>query len=211
MASCASITLGFGEVLCEPDQPHAAAYFPQTARISLLAEAEGHPPMETALIGSEGMLGATLLLGSHSAPQRAVVQSEGTALRIAPDELLREASVGSALLKVLQSYLHVQIAQLSQTAACTRFHAVEPRLARWLLLAHDRAQNDHFHLTHQHIADALGVQRSAITIAAGVLQARELIDYSRGEIKVLNRTGLETASCACYATLMRQYANGFHK
>lgn len=209
LAKCTSITLTFGDVLCEPDQPYPAAYFPHTASISLLAEADGHPPMETALVGSEGMLGATLLLGVNAAPQRAVVQSEGTAWRIEVDALLRQATPGTALLKVLHRYLYTQITQLAQTTACTRFHAVEPRLARWLLLAHDRAENDHFHLTHQHIADALGVQRSAITIAAGVLQARALIDYSRGEIRILNRAGLEAASCGCYVALSRQYAQRF--
>jgi len=211
LANCTSITLAFGDVLCEPNQPYAAAYFPQTASISLVAEADGHPPMETALIGAEGMLGATLLLGIDAAPQRAVVQSEGKALRMSPEVLFREASLGSAFLGVLQNYLHAQIAQLSQTTACTRFHTVEQRLARWLLLAHDRAQNDHFHLTHQHIADALGVQRSAITIAAGGLQAQEFIDYSRGEIQILNRAGLEAASCGCYAVLIRQYTQRFQK
>jgi len=211
LASCTPVSLAYGEVLCEPAQPLVAAYFPQSASISLWAEADGHPPMETAVIGCEGMLGATLLLGVNTAPQRAAVQSEGSAWRIEAGDLLRLATSGSTLLTVLQSYLHVSITQLAQTTACTRFHAVEPRLARWLLLAHDRAENDHFHLTHQHIADALGVQRSAITIAAGVLQARGLIDYSRGEIRILNRTGLEAASCGCYAALVRQYVERFPK
>jgi CRP-like cAMP-binding protein len=112
-------------------------------------------------------------------------------------------------LSVLKRYLYVVMAQLSQSAACTHFHEIEPRLARWLLMTHDRAHADHFHLTHEFLADMLGVRRSGVSIAAAALQARGVISYSRGEINILDRAGLERAACECYAVLRADYLAQF--
>ena len=157
------------------------------------------------LIGSEGMLGVTLVLGINTAPLDAVVQGSGTALRLSASQLQRELRDTPALFKILSRYLYVLMAQLSQSVACSHFHETEPRLARWLLMTHDRAHADHFYLTHQRLADMLGVQRSAVTIAAGTLQKRKLICYTRGEINILDRAGLEAGSCECYGELTEDY------
>lgn len=206
LSCCETVDLVFGTILCEPEQPLRQVYFPLTGFISLVAIVQGHPPLEMGLIGSEGMHGATLVLGVDAAPLRGVVQGSGTALRMSSAQLLRTLRDCPVLLRTIKRYLYVLMAQLSQTAGCTRFHEVEARLARWLLMTHDRAHADHFHLTHEFLADMLGVRRSGVTIAAGTLQRRKLISYTRGEISVLDRKGLEGASCECYDAVIDDYA-----
>lgn len=209
LAHCELTDLVFGAILCVPDMPYADVYFPLTGFISLVELVRDHPPLEMGLIGNEGMLGATLILGVATAPLRAVVQGAGTAWRMPASQLQRELADSPNLRRMLGRYHYVVMAQLSQSAACTYFHEVGARLARWLLMTHDRAHADHFHLTHQCLADMLGVQRSAITIAAGVLQKKKLIRYSRGEISILNRRGLEEASCECYESVVTDYSKQF--
>lgn len=205
LKTCARVELVFGETLCEPEQAFEHVYFPLGGFISLVATVDKHQPLEMGLIGSEGMLGVTLMLGVDAAPLRGVVQGSGSALRMTAAQLRRELRASPALVRTLSRYLYVLMAQLSQTAGCTRFHEIQPRLARWLLMTHDRAHADHFHLTHEFLADMLGVHRSAVTIAAGGLQRRKLIQYTRGEITILDRRGLEGASCECYAAVVRDY------
>jgi len=205
LAHCQPVQLTFGEILCEPGRPFGHVYFPLTGFISLVAAVTRHEPLEMGLIGNEGVLGATLALDVDVVPLRGIVQGSGTALRVAAPWFRLELLRSPALLRVLKHYLYVLMAQLAQTAACTRFHEVDARLARWLLMTHDRAHADHFHLTHKFLAAMLGVRRSGVTIAAGDLQRRELISYTRGEIHVLNRTGLEAASCECYGAVREDY------
>lgn len=209
LGRCEPVDLVLGAILCETDQPFPYVYFPLTGFISLVQKVDNHPPLEIGLIGDEGMLGATLALGINSAPLQGAVQGRGSALRMTAQQLRQILRISPSLLRALSRYLYVLMAQLSQTAACGRFHEVETRLARWLLLTHDRAHADHFHLTHQFLADMLGVQRSAVTIAAGDLQRRNLIRYSRGEIRVLDRRGLEAASCECYRAMVKDYTELF--
>ncbi|MDZ7685355.1 MAG: Crp/Fnr family transcriptional regulator [Gammaproteobacteria bacterium] len=196
--NCADVELNFGDRLCSQHEPYSYAYFPLTAIISLMASVEGHPPMEVSIIGHEGMLGVTLLLASDLAPQHAIVQGSGMALRISVSDLC-EALVESPVLRhSMRRYCFGLMAELGQTTVCTRFHQVEARLARWLLMTHDRAHADHFYLTHEFLSDMLGVQRSAVTIASGVLKQGKLIGYSRGRISILDRAGLEAVACECY-------------
>ncbi|MEX2494534.1 MAG: Crp/Fnr family transcriptional regulator [Woeseia sp.] len=205
VSHCETVELSFGQVLCEPRNPLRFAYFPLTAFISLVTSIGERLPMEMGLIGNEGMLGATLMLGVDDAPLRAVVQGKGTALKISVSQLRRRLLESPKLRKTLHRYLYVQIEQLSTSAACNHFHRLEPRLARWLLMTHDRAHSDHFRLTHAYLAGMLGVRRSGITVAAGALQRDLIIEYTRGEISILDREGLEAACCECYAATIGDY------
>jgi hypothetical protein len=201
LTHCTAVDLVFGAILCEPDRPYRDVYFPLAGFISLVESVHGHPPLDMALIGNEGMLGATLVLGMSTVPLRAVVQGAGSAWRMPASQLRRELAGSADLRRVLGRHVYAVMTEVSKTAACTCFHDAGARLARWLLMTHDRAHADHFHLTHQFMADMLGVQRSAITIAAGALQKKKLIRYTRGEISILDRRGLEDASCDCYRKL----------
>ncbi len=209
LAECEPVSLVLDTVLCERDRSYRHVYFPLGGSISLVATVGAHPPLEIALIGNEGMLGATLVLGVDRARLRGIVQGAGTAWRIPASRFRRAMRESRALRSVVNRYLFVVITQLSQSTACTRFHEVEARLARWLLMTHDRAHADRFHLTHLFLADMLGVRRSAVTIAAGALQRRNLIRYARGEIDVVDRKGLEAASCECYQNVIGDYQRMF--
>lgn len=199
------VELAFGEILCEPRQAIPFVYFPLSAFISLVVTAGRHTPLEIGLIGYEGMLGATLALGTDEAQLRAVVQGEGTALRLTVLQLRRHLRASPSLLRTLQRYLFVTTVQLARSVACIHFHEVEPRLARWLLMTHDRARADQFYLTHEYLAGMLGVRRSGVTVAAGALQRRSLIRYARGDIRIVDRKGLEAASCECYEAALETY------
>jgi CRP-like cAMP-binding protein len=205
-----TVELRFGEVLCEPQQIMPFVYFPLSAFISLVDTAGNHTPLDMGIIGNEGMLGASLILGTDEAPLRAIVQGKGTALRLTVAQLKRRVRASPALLGIMQRYLYVISAQLAQSITCIHFHELEPRLARWLLLTHDRAHADHFHLTHEYLAGMLGVRRSGVTVAAGALQRRSLIRYTRGDISIVNRKGLEAASCECYQASLTAYRQLLH-
>lgn len=199
LALCEPIQLVIGEVLCEAGQATRHVYFPIDGFISLIALADGHPGVEVAMVGREGMVGAPLALGVATAPLRALVQGPGSAWRIASTNFLRELANSEALQRSLGRYLYVHLAQLAVAATCLRYHQIVPRLARWLLMSQDRAHADHIHATHEVLACMLGVRRVGITVAAGTLQRRGLIAYHRGEVCVLDRPGLEAVACSCYA------------
>ena len=197
-AALEPVTLTFGEVLYEPGQTIHHIYFPGASLVSLLTLADGHLALEVGLIGREGMVGLSLVLGHGASSVRALVQGSGTALRMTAARFRKEFQASVPLQRELYRYTHTLMAQISQTAACNRFHVVEERLARWLLMTHDRVKSDQFHMTHEFLGHMLGVRRVGVTKAAQALQQRELIRYSRGDITILDRRGLEAAACGCY-------------
>lgn len=198
LGRCERVALAADDVLGEPGERIRHAYFPTRGFAALLAEVERHEALALGLVGSEGMLGAPLALGLHTSPWRARVQVAGDALRIVAADLSRALADSPVLERRLRRYLGGRLEQLSRTAACASFHVVGTRLAYWLLMAHDRAHGDRFYLTHDRLARLLGVRRSGVTTAAGVLHALQLVHYVRGHIVVLDRVGLERAACSCY-------------
>jgi CRP-like cAMP-binding protein len=187
-----------GDVLCEPGDPIRHIYFPHDSLISLLGVAEGRMTLEVGLVGREGMLGATVALGHDLAQVRAVVQRAGSASRMDSAQFRTEFARNPSLQRVLYRYTDTLLAQAIQIAVCSRFHVLEARLARSLLITRDRLQSDKFHLTHEFLAHALGVRRVGVTKAASALQQQGLIIYSRGNIEILDLAGLAAASCKCY-------------
>ncbi len=165
---------------------------------SLLAITESGATVEIAMVGNEGMLGLPVVLRSHTTPYRIMIQMPGDAMRIKAEAILAEFKRGGELQDLLLSYTQALITQISQSAVCNRFHTMEKRLCRWLLIAHDRVDGDTFHLTQEIISYMMGAPRTGVTMAAGTLQDAGLIRYKRGKITILDRTGLEESACECY-------------
>jgi len=187
-----------GDVLYEPGQTVRHVYFPLDCLLSLLAVAEGRMTLEVGSVGREGMIGAPVVLGHELAQVRAVVQRAGRAVRIDAGEFRLVYARMEPLQRLLHRYTDTLLAQAIQIAVCSRFHVLEARLARSLLITRDRLQSDKFHLTHEFLAHALGVRRVGVTKAASALQNQKLISYSRGNIEILDAAGLEAVSCRCY-------------
>ena len=201
----AAVDLVFGDVLYEAGAPIRDVYFPGRSLVSLLTVVEGHLALEVGLVGREGMVGFPLALGVGVSPVRALVQGAGPALKMSAPRFSAELRRNPPLQAELQRYVHAMMAQISQTAACNRFHLVAARLARWLLMTRDRMRSAEFRMTHEFLSHMLGVRRVGVTEAASALQRRKLIEYRRGNIKILDDRGLEAASCSCYKVVRNMH------
>jgi CRP-like cAMP-binding protein len=206
------VTLGFGDVLYEPGEPIREVYFPEQCLVSLLTVVEGHRALEVGMVGREGMVGIPLALGIAVSPVRALVQGAGPALKMKTPRFHKELRGCPPLQSGLNRYVYAMMGQISQTAACNRFHMVEARLARWLLMTRDRMRSSEFRMTHEFLGHMLGVRRVGVTEAASALQRKDLIEYSRGDITILDDRGLEKAACSCYDATpsSARYRNGVH-
>ena len=197
-AALEPVRLKFGKVLYEPGKAIRHVYFPIDCLISLLTAVDKRRSLEVGMVGNEGMAGMPFILGMGVSGVRALVQGGGDALRMAAGPFRIEFGRNPALQEALYRYMYALMAQISQTAACNRFHEAEPRLARWLLMTRDRVMSDEFPLTHEFLAHMLGMRREGVTEAASAFKRRKLITYQRGEIQILNLKGLKAASCSCY-------------
>jgi CRP-like cAMP-binding protein len=193
------VQLKFGEILYEPGQVVRNVFFPGDSLVSLLTLVDQHSALEVGMVGREGMVGMSLTLGSKVSPVRALVQGSGKAMRMTATRFRKEFKRSPLLQRGLFTYLNALMAQITQTAACNRFHRIEGRLARWLLMTSDRVRSDQFELTQDFLSNMLGVRRVGVTEAASALQRQKLIEYRRGHITILDHAGLEAASCPCYA------------
>jgi CRP-like cAMP-binding protein len=199
------VPMPLGEVLYEPGFQMRHVYFPTTSIVSLLCVMEDGASAEIAVVGNEGIVGVSLFMGGETTPSRAVVQSAGHAYRLKGPLLKDEFYRAGPMQRLLLRYTQALLTQMAQTAVCNRHHSLDQQLCRWLLLSLDRLPSNELIMTQELIANMLGVRREGVTEAAGHVQKAGLIDYHRGRITVLDRPGLETRSCECYAVVKNEY------
>lgn len=201
------VPLSYNEIIYETGETIRQVYFPESGIISLLSAVTTDSTLEVGIVGNEGMAGLPVFLGVKTSGNRAVVQGAGSAMRISTTDFMRACRDGNRLPGIIKRFVYSLLTQVSQSAACNRFHFIEPRLARWLLMTHDRMQTDKFRITQEFLSNMLGVRREAVNKAARGLQQRDLISYSRGNLSINNRKGLEKATCPCYWIIKREYDN----
>ncbi|PPC93630.1 MAG: Crp/Fnr family transcriptional regulator [Methylotenera sp.] len=205
LGQCELVHFNLAQVIYEAGEPITYVYFPLQSIVSLVNPVDKNAGMEVALIGNEGMLGITLMLESKLAPFRAIVQGAGSTLRIEAKQFLEELKKCPELELRLKRYICVSFSQLVQMTVCNRFHVVEERLARLLLMIYDRKESVTFKITQQLLAQMLGVRRVGVSKAATSLKQKALITYNRGYMDIHDLAGLEASSCICYQTDKQTY------
>jgi hypothetical protein len=197
------------QVLYERDQPISHVYFPCKSVLSCLIFMQSGAAIEVGTIGNEGFSGAELLVGATLATESMVCQIAGDSIRMKSEDFREAVKGASPLRHVAQCYMQGYLSQIFQSVACNRLHSTQARFARWMLVTHDRVQGNEFHLTQDFLADMLGVHRPSVSLVAAAFQKAGIIEYSRGNVKILNRAALEQASCECYATVRTQFKRLF--
>jgi len=195
----------FGARVFEPGEIIRHVYFPTSGIVSLLATTGENSSLEVGIVGNEGMVGVSAFMGVKTSRTLAVVQGAGSALRMKVGTFRNTLDNGSGLPLLLLNYTHSLLTQISQAAVCNRFHPIDARLARWLLMTRDRMGADRFKVTQEFLSNMLGVRREGVNRAAGSLQRRKLISYSRGTLTILKRAGLEAVACECYKIIKDEY------
>jgi CRP-like cAMP-binding protein len=202
------VSLSLGQVLHEPGEPMRYVYFPCDGVVSLLSLVSPSQAAEVGMIGNEGIVGVSAAFGASGSYLRALVQGEGSAMRMSASRLQKECLTNASWNRELLRFSHVMLVQAAQTAVCNRFHRLQARLARWLLVTRDRVHANQFDLTHHLLSIMLGVRRVGVTMAAGALEKRGLIAYSRGNIRIVNAKALERAACDCYGIVRAALQKG---
>jgi len=193
-----------GEVLYEADGPILHVYFPLSGMVSMVISSQEGGTIEVGVVGNEGMLGAAAVTGSNTSHPKALIQISGELLRMSVKDFRKECKANSTLADMAQRFTQSLLTQVSQSVMCNRLHPMEERICRWLLMAHDRAGADEIDLTQEFISQMLGIRRPSVTVAAGMLQKAGYIAYSRGNVTVLDRAGLEETACECYRVVRRE-------
>jgi CRP-like cAMP-binding protein len=201
-----AVPLPHKQTLSKPDTPIDDVYFLEEGMVSLVQPLENGAMIEVGMIGNEGFAGVPVLLGADRSPLEAMVQIPGSALRMPASVFREEVDRRPTLSKVLLRYVQALHTQVSLTAACNGRHTLPERLARWLLTARDRATSDRMPLSHEFLSMMLGVRRAGVTVALGTLKAAALIRNTHGQVTVVDRPGLEAASCECYRTVRNEFA-----
>lgn len=202
-------TLPLTEILYNPGDTIRHVYFPVDSIVSLLSSEDNRSTLEVGMVGNEGMAGIGVFLGVKKSRYKAIVQGEGTALRMKANVLYKHAANNNRLQSLLKLYTHALLAQVSQTAVCNQFHPIEVRLARWILATRDRLHKNEFQMTQEFLSHMLGVRREMVNKAAGALHKQRLISYTRGILTILDDAGLEAASCDCYREIKEEFGD-FH-
>lgn len=199
------LPLPAGKTLIAAGEEIDYCYFPETGLASVVVAMTDGNTVETGIVGNEGLIGLPVLLGTRSMPTRTFMQIAGSGLKIKAQRLSDEYEKSGTLRKLINRYFQAHLVQTGQTAACNRLHDIAERLARWLLMCHDRMEEDHFTITHEFLGHMLGTPRSTVTLAAGILHKDGLVDYSRGKVRIQDRKGLEKKACECYRMIRNEF------
>jgi CRP-like cAMP-binding protein len=199
------LDLPSGKTLLDPGQEITYAYFLETGLASVVVAMANGNMVETGITGNDGVVGFSLLLGTRALPTRTFMQIAGKGFKIKAQHLVDEFEKSGTLHKKINRYVQANLVLTGQTAACNRLHDIAERLARWLLMCHDRMESDTFSITHEFLGHMLGTPRSTVTLAAGILLKAGLIDYSRGKVTIKDRKGLEKMACECYQTIRKEF------